>query len=135
VTVAGNAKQAQLLCSEISSLQWIQLEGYNLSYSRSALTTRLKIFLQIPKILTAIKREKRWLKRVAEQQKFDLIISDNRFGFHHEEIYSVFITHQLRIRIPLSKWIDTKLQRWNYHFINQFDECWVPDYREATNLA
>jgi predicted glycosyltransferase len=27
------------------------------------------------------------------------------------------------------------LQRWNYNFINRFDECWVPDNKDENNLA
>ena len=135
ISLAGNAKQAHLLRGEFQSLDWIYLDGYDLSYSKSSLTTHLKLFLQIPKILTAIKRENKWLHEITRDKKFDVIISDNRFGLHHEKVHSIFITHQLRIRIPFSKWLEKKLQSWNYGFIKMFHECWVPDKKDDPNLA
>ena len=34
-----------------------------------------------------------------------------------------------------NKWLQRKLQQWNYYFINMFDECWIPDYETVPNLA
>jgi len=135
VTVACNAKQAHLLCSEINFLNWISIDGYDLKYGRSSLTTHLKLFLQVPKILTAIKRENRWLKKIAKEKKFDIIISDNRYGLRHDNMYSIFISHQLLIRVPFSSWLQKLVQKWNYRFINSFNECWVPDHKEVPNLS
>ena len=135
ITLAGNAKQAHLLCSEFPFLDWIYLDGYDLSYSKSPLTTHLKLFFQIPKILMTIKREKRWLQKIIRDKNFDIVISDNRYGLRHEKIHSVFITHQLRIRIPFNKWLEERLRSWNYRFIESFHECWVPDNKGDPNLS
>jgi uncharacterized protein (TIGR00661 family) len=135
VTIAGNEKQVHLLCKEIPELKWIFLKGYGMRYSTSSWRTRAKIIIQIPKILTVVKREHRWLEQLLKNEKFDLVISDNRFGLYHDQVHAIFITHQLQIQVPFSKWLEKILQRWNYHFINKFDECWVPDYKEDRNLA
>jgi len=135
IFVAGNEKQAHLLCKEIPSLNWIFLKGYNLTYSKTPLTTHLKLFTQIPKILTAIKREQRWLQELLKREHFDLIISDNRFGLYNDQAYTIFVTHQLQIQIPFSRLLQKMVQQWNYRYINRFDECWVPDYKEESNLA
>jgi uncharacterized protein (TIGR00661 family) len=135
VTVAGNAKQAHLLREEIPSLNWIHMDGYDLSYSGTSWGTRLKLLAQIPKILTSIKAENRRIEEILREKEFDVVISDNRFGFYHKKVHSIFITHQLEIRVPFSKWLQKKLQQWNYHFINMFDECWIPDYESVPNLA
>ena len=135
VLVAGNSNQARLLKAEIPGLTVLPLEGYNLQYSRSGWMTRARIFLQIPKILTSIKREKTWVAALIHEQKIDAIISDCRFGLSHPSVYCVFITHQLDIKIPLGRWVEKQLQKWNYHFIDRFNECWIPDYKHDHNLA
>lgn len=56
--------------------------------------------MQIPKIIAAIKNEKKMVSIWCKKYKIDLIISDNRYGFFNEKIKSVFITHQLQIAAP-----------------------------------
>ena len=94
-----------------------------------------KILLQVPSILRSIKEENKWLKEQVSKYEFDAVISDNRYGLYHEEIFSVFITHQLCIKSSLGKWSEKILQQWNYKFINRFNECWVPDEEGENNLA
>src|SRR6185503_2191019 len=60
---------------------------------------------------------------------------DNRYGLYHENIFSVFITHQLRIKSSLGKLSEDVLQKWNYRLISKFNECWVPDEKGEDNLA
>lgn len=89
---------------------------------------------QLPKLLGAVFAERQQIKTWVKQQQVDAIISDNRFGCIHPNIKSVFITHQLHIRIPnpilspIIEWINRK-------FIGQFNECWVPDHDAPDNLA
>ncbi|MBS1565301.1 MAG: hypothetical protein JST39_12985 [Bacteroidetes bacterium] len=63
------------------------------------------------------------------------MISDNRYGLHHPEITSVFITHQLQIKSSLGKWVDRLLRKMNYRYIRRFDYCWVPDAPGGDNLG
>ena len=135
ILIAGNSNQAQLLRAEFPRLKLIPLKGYGLRYAKYGWLTRWKILWQIPKILTSIKAENTWLNNLLGQEKIDVVISDSRFGLHHPSVFSIFITHQLRIKIPFSKWLEIRLQKWNYRLIEKFDECWIPDYKENTNLA
>ena len=54
----------------------------------------------------------------------DYIISDNRYGFHHPDILSVIITHQLNFQVPK---FQTLVNRIIQKKIEKFDTCWVPD--------
>jgi hypothetical protein len=114
-------------------LPFLPLKGYRIKYGKSGLTS--KILLQIPSILRSIKEENKWLKEQVTKYGFDAVISDNRYGLYHENIFSVFITHQLYIKSSLGKWSEKILQQWNYKFINRFNECWVPDEEGENNLA
>lgn len=133
VWLAGEGAQEKLLREEFPSLPFLPLEGYRVKYGKAGLTG--KLFLQVPSILQSIKSENKWLKEKVSKYQFDGVISDNRYGLHHENILSVFITHQLCIKSPLGKWSEKFLQQWNYKFINRFHECWVPDEEGQNNLA
>ncbi len=135
VVVACNVQQAHLLRLEFPLLEFLHLEGYNLSYGRSKWHSRWRILLQVPKILTSIKRERRWLNSILKHEKFDLVISDNRFGLNHPAVCCIFLTHQLRIRIPFSSLLENQIQKLNYHYINQFNECWIPDFENEGGMA
>ena len=133
VWLAGEGAQEKLLREEFPSLPFLPLKGYRVKYGKTGLTGRL--VLQIPSILQSIKSENNWLKEQVSKYQFDGVISDNRYGLHHETIFSVFITHQLGIKSSLGKWSEKILQQWNYKFINRFHECWVPDEEGQNNLA
>jgi hypothetical protein len=95
----------------------------------------LKIISQIPRIIFLIRKEHRWLNKAVSAHGFDAVISDNRFGLHHQNIISIFITHQLQIKSSFGKWSERILRSWNYKHIDHFTECWIPDYPGEQNLA
>ena len=133
VWLAGEGTQEKLLREEFPSLPFLPLKGYRVQYAKTGFAG--KILVQIPSILRSIKEEKQWLKEQVTKYGFEAVISDNRYGLHHENIFSVFITHQLCIKSPLGKWSEKILQKWNYKFINRFNECWIPDEEGENNLA
>jgi uncharacterized protein (TIGR00661 family) len=135
VIIACGDSQKLMLEAEFPSLRFIYLPGYDLKYGQSKRLTLLKIIFQIPKILIRIKRENRWLKGFLVKEKIDVVISDNRYGLFSIKIHSVFITHQLRIKVPFGKKIENIIQRINYRYINKFSECWVPDLENEPSLA
>ena len=104
VTLAASGSCAKLLQREFPNVELVRISGYDLNYSLTTFGTRGKLLLQVPKILTAIKRERQWLDSFVKKRKTDIVISDCRFGMHHPDVYSVFITHQLHIRSPFGKW-------------------------------
>lgn len=135
VVVAATGKHSQLLSHEFPQLEIMDLQGYELSYSLKKTLTTWKIIFQLPKILINIKREHRWLATRITQRRFDMVISDCRFGLYHKDVFCVIITHQLQIKSAFGKWTESFLRKWNYRFINRFNECWVPDFESGNNLA
>jgi uncharacterized protein (TIGR00661 family) len=134
VIIAGNATQQSLLRAEFPNLTFIVLNGYGISYASSKRILPLKILWQVPKILKSIRKENVWLNKVVDEYKIDLVISDNRFGMHTKKCPCIFITHQLTIKMPYL-WLQNFARRINYHFINKFTACWVPDIAEENNVA
>jgi len=134
ITVAASGKIKSLIQDECPDLSFLDLPGYNISYSKSKRTLPFKILLQIPKILKIIWFENKWLGQIMETKKFDAVISDNRFGLYTKYIASVFMTHQLQIKTNFW-WMEILLRHLNYHYINCFNECWIPDFADSLNVA
>ncbi|MDR7046670.1 putative glycosyltransferase [Dyadobacter sp. BE242] len=113
----------------------LMLPGYGITYSSSGGTFILKILSQIPKILGAIRRERKWLHDTQATHRFDLVISDNRYGLKIEGLKSVILTHQLQIMTGFGAVADSLMRRMHYRMLEKFDECWVVDARENGGLA
>jgi uncharacterized protein (TIGR00661 family) len=135
VTLAGEGQVKKLLQKEFPDLNFLELKGYRVSYSKQKWQMPFKIAAQIPQILGSIKEEQEWLQNAAQENKIDGIISDNRYGLYHATLPSVFITHQLNVKTPMGEWGETLTRNINYHFINRFSFCWVPDMEGEGNLA
>lgn len=128
VIIACNSTQKELLKQEFPGIDcYTHLAGYNIRYGRSRRATFVKLLLQSFKILIKIKQERRWLKDFLLKHPVNAIISDNRFGLYTTGIPAIFITHQLQIKTGLGSWADALTRRWNYHRIQRFTACWVPD--------
>ena len=120
---------------DLPDITIIALPGLRIRYS-VILPQYISIFLQVPRIVAASFREHSALKHLARELKPDIIISDNRFGFFHKDIFSVFVTHQLRIPFPeRMKFLEPAAAWLNRKIIGNFDLCLVPDYPGNENLS
>lgn len=134
VFLAAEGAQAQLLRTEFPDLVILPLEGYRVRYSKSRWALPLVLLLQMPRLLKTIRKEHQWLSKTIKDHRIDFVISDNRYGLYSEKVSSVFITHQLQIKAPFA-WLEQIIQRINYHYINRFTACWVPDGYNDNALA
>ena len=134
VVIASDGAATKLLSEEFPEIRIIPLDGYHIHYASTAKGLFWKLLLQIPKNLSSIQQEQSWLKKVIEHEKIDLVISDNRYGLYSTKIPSIFITHQLLIKTPVT-FLERFIQKINYHFINRFSACWVPDAAGDINVA
>ncbi|HTN07818.1 glycosyltransferase family protein [Agriterribacter sp.] len=135
VWIASGGSCLQLLRKEFPLVPFLRLDGYNVIYHNTKSNFRWTIAKQIPKIIAAVKREQHWLKKIMDEHHFDIIISDNRYGLYSGKAVSVFITHQLTIKTGIGPGADRLLQKMNYRYLKNFDECWVPDFEGQENLA
>ncbi len=134
VILAAEKSVATLLKEEFPYLEILQLKGYNVQYSKHPSFFFVKMLWQLPKIASTINTEKEWLKKIIEQYKIDIVVSDNRFGMYNKNAYCIFITHQLGIKTG-NAITDKIVQKTNYNYISKFDECWVIDEAGKQNLA
>lgn len=130
VLIAGSGRSFLLLKQEFPTLEFIDLPGYDIRYSKNALA--IQMFFSIPKILKGIKQEHELLEKIIQQKKIDIVISDNRFGLWSNQAKTVFITHQLLIKSPIGEYV---LHRVNLRYISKYDHCWIPDSNDENNLS
>jgi uncharacterized protein (TIGR00661 family) len=116
-----------LLSKEFTNVRFVHLPGYKIQYAKTAAFFAGKMALQLPKILSAIKKEKKWLQKTVDELNIDLVVSDNRYGLYTKKCPCIFITHQLRIQTP-NHFLENIIQKINYRFIDRFSICWVPDF-------
>jgi uncharacterized protein (TIGR00661 family) len=128
VIIAASGESGELLKKEFPQLKYIPLKGYDIKYSNH-LPSWLAVGKQIPKIILKIWQEHRWLKKIIDQEKISVVISDNRFGLWNNNIRSVYITHQVMIKCPKGlKIFEPILYFIHRFFISRYSQCWVPDF-------
>lgn len=134
VILAGSKQVKELLQAEFPELKFIDLRGYEVSYSRKKKWFGFKMLSQLPKLYIRIRSENKWLKKVVVQNNISAVISDNRLGLFHHTIPCIYITHQLLIKTGL-QFTERAIQKIHYHFINKYTACWIPDLPDKNNLA
>jgi uncharacterized protein (TIGR00661 family) len=127
VYVAAEGASARLVLENFPAINILHLDGYRIQYSRKKEMFTAKILLQVPKILATIKKEHQWLQQQQQIHKFDLIISDNRYGLYLNEVPCVILTHQLQILSGKGILADRILRKLHYQLLNRFHKCWVVD--------
>jgi UDP-N-acetylglucosamine:LPS N-acetylglucosamine transferase len=128
VFIAAEGATYSLLKEEFPNATFLPLIGYRMKYSRKKFFLPWKILIQFPKMIFTIYREHQWVKQIVKKYKIDAVISDNRFGMYYNKITSIYITHQLLIKTGNS-FTENIAQRIHYHFINKYNECWIPDFK------
>lgn len=127
VWIAAETAAAKLLSENFPDLNMLPLKGYRISYSANKATFSFKIAQQIPKIISAINAEQKWIQDIQLQHQFDLIISDNRYGIYLDSVPSVMMTHQLQVQSGINYRMDNWVMKLHYRFISKFHYCWVVD--------
>jgi uncharacterized protein (TIGR00661 family) len=135
VLLAGEGKTAFILKEAFPLLNLLHLKGYDIQYGKNKWELIGKMLFQVPNILAKIDDENEWLRDVVEEHKIDAVISDNRYGLFNDKIISVFITHQLFIQTSIARVADNLLQKLNYQFVDDYNECWIPDLPLKPNLG
>lgn len=134
VIFAVNETQKALLQKEGLKICFVHLPGYQIHYGKTKLGFALTLLAQVPKILWTIYQEHVYLPKLVSKHQIGLVISDNRYGMWHQQVPSIFITHQLHIQTG-SRLLNGITRRINAWFINQYAACWVPDVAGPQNLA
>lgn len=128
VVLGGDGESLTLLRRHFPKLRYVYLAPLNLRYGAGK--------RQVWAMLKAIPQLIRWsikdhflLRSVLQEEKFDQVISDNRFGFYNSTTECIYITHQLHIMLPKGwRWAESIASRLHARIYTRFIKVWVPDY-------
>ncbi len=135
VHIATDGIALKLLQERYPQLRFWHAPSYSIRYSKGT-SQVAKLLFQLPGIVKSIFQEHSWLKKHVNAESYDLILSDNRFGMWHSTIKSVYITHQLQIKMPDGiKFLEPIAWWLHRQIIKQYAECWIPDFSGTNNLS
>jgi len=135
VTIAADNESLALLRKEFPDLKWIRFPSCRIRYSKK-IPLVLKLLFSLPRIMVGIFREHQQLSNIISNLNIDVVISDNRYGLWNNKITTVFITHQISIRLPRwIMWFEYPLYKLNRAQIQKFSYLWIPDEPEENNLS
>ena len=130
--IASDGVALVLLKKEFPHIETVELPSYHITYAKKKKNFKLKILWDSPKMIKAIKTEKKCIKKLIKELQLDGIISDNRLGVYNKKVPCVFITHQLNVLSGKTTWMSSKAHQ---KIIQKFDACWVPDRENKPNLS
>ena len=135
VIIGADKAPLAMLRQEFPDLQWIRIPSVTIKYSKNNLLI-LKIMMLSPAIISGMIREHKILKKIIKDYDINLVISDNRYGLWNKKVRSVFVTHQVMVKMP--KWL--KFMEFPIHLIirniiSGYDKCWIPDFEQGMKLA
>jgi len=130
--IASDGIALELLKKEFPYIQSLQLPSYQIEYAKNGKNFKWKLIQSLPRMLEAIREEKKLVQKWVTKYEIDGIISDNRLGVFSSKIPSVFITHQLNVMTGNTTWFTSKLHQ---IIIKKYKQCWVPDVSGTPNLT
>lgn len=128
VVLGGDGESLTLLKQHFPSLRVLPLAPLHLRYSKGKRQV-WAMARQIPSLIHWAIADHRLMQYYQQQEHFDRILSDNRFGLYVEGAETIYMTHQLHIMLPHGwRWAEPIAERWHRHIAKRYTRCWVPDY-------
>ncbi len=109
-----------------------ELPSYKITYAEKGKNFKIKMIWDSPKVLKAIAKEKKAVKKLVKEHQLDGVISDNRLGVYYKKVPCIFITHQLNVLSGNTTWMSSQAHQ---KIIKKFEACWVPDVKDKPNLT
>jgi len=117
----------ELLEKEYPDFDFYNVTDYPSPYTAEGFSVARVVALY-PLMFRNIMRETRLLRRIVRRGKYDLVISDNRFGIHDNRVPSLFISHQIRYSVPgYIEWAERTSEWFNARYHSNFDRVIIPD--------
>lgn len=133
VVLGGDGDSLLLLRRHFPQLRFCPLASLRLQYSKSN-SQVWAIARSIPHIIAWAIKDYIMLRALLQTEIFDRIISDNRFGFYSKKVESIYLTHQLHIRLPNGwRWAESIATRLHARVYARYNKVWVPDRKGGEN--
>lgn len=136
VELAVVKSNARLLRDVFPDLRQRLAPSYNVVYPKRGYNMGLWLIKNGIHLNSVARFEHRYAEEMVNRYHYDVIFSDNRFGFYSKKAKSIYMTHQRRIAFPAAvSYFEPLGQTWHATLMKQFEEIWVPDYEMVPGLA
>ncbi len=132
IILCGDGNALAYLKNTFPELNTVRLKDISIKFSgKRRLFNLIKI---IPQVVFRVLYEHKAINKIIKEHKIDIIISDNRYGLWNKKVYSIFITHQLMLKLPKPFGIfEFLIHKCIKLIISKFNECWIPDFEDQSN--
>jgi len=130
--IASDGKALEFLKEEFPDMKYYKLTSLQFSYSKNSGLNQIYLLGRSIFWNNQLQKDKLLIEKIHQQEKLAGIISDSRPYCYHENIPSVYLTHQLQVKSGVFSKIATAAHR---QLICNFDECWVPDVEQPNALC
>ncbi len=136
VTIAAWGLPLRFLKNEFGQrVSFIEFTAKNIVYGKGGSLVGVLI-KQLPSLIVQYARERWFVRNFIKMNATDIIISDNRYGFFHPKTISIFICHQLHLKMPRgARRIEGFINNFHRILIRRFDACLVPDTPQYPGLS
>ena len=136
VELAVVRANAGLLRGVFPELRQRLAPSYNIVYPKHGYNMGLWLVKNGAHLRAVMNYEHRFAEEMVRRYHYDVLLSDNRFGFYSRNAKSIYMTHQRRIAFPrvLSAFEPIGML-WHASVMKRFDEVWVPDLPEPPGYA
>ena len=135
LVVASDGVALAYLKAYFPSLDIREAPTLNLRYAKG-ISQVGAVIRQLPKLCYHAYKDHVWLKSILQDEHFDGVISDNRFGMWSSKTKSIYISHQLMVKMPEPfKWMEGWVHRVHKWVIDHYDECLIPDWDSSPGLS
>ncbi len=136
VTVVASGPSLQLLRTELeASCDFIEFPGMRVPLGSSPFRFYFKYTITLPVIWWDTLRQHVDLDHLLKADRYDLLVSDNRYAAWNRKLPSYLVAHGLRFIAPARKRIlELGLERFNARAFAPFTRILVPDF-ESNDLS
>lgn len=134
ITLFCSEKQQKVFEEYLNLVNYYPHADYPFKFPEHGFST-LQFLRTIPRLYMAHRKEQRTLNEYIQNHSVDCILSDQRYGFKHPDVLSIFITHQCQLALP---WYLKMGQYLNRKLRSKFNQIWVlddPQIRLAGKLS
>jgi uncharacterized protein (TIGR00661 family) len=136
VIIGADGNPARMLSEEFPLLPLVKISNYAMRYSRIPLLLAIKFPLLVAKVYRKAAQEHSETRKIVDKEHIDAIISDQRFGCHSKKIKSIYISHQLCVKMPQGfSWLEKIIANRLKKTAEIFNELWIPDFPGDDNLT
>ncbi|MGH2364504.1 MAG: glycosyltransferase [Chloroflexota bacterium] len=136
VTVLGSGTSLALLRRELGDrCRYLEIPGMRVPLGRTPFRFYFKYTLTLPLIWWETLRQRAFVQRLLASERFDVVVSDNRYGVWSWRVPSILIAHGLRFIAPgRNHLLELGLEWVNARCFRGFRWIAVPDF-ECNDLS